>query len=424
MKVVRISPREKVPVASVQISLPLLDSLRSAQEDFLSLCVHTGCQVFAAMMERDRSEVCGPKWQADPARRAVRAGSTASEVTLGGRRIPLRRLRARSVDGHELQLPSFAFAASRDPLDRHTLAFIARGVSSRGYAGGLEALPEEVEERSVSRSAVSRRFVALSTEKLRELLSRPLGDLGLQAVMIDAIVVAEHAVVIALGIDAEGKKHVLALREGATENTAVARALLEDLIERGLPTDRGMLFVIDGSKALGKAIRTVFGPAAHVQRCQVHKARNVLEHLPEAVRPRVRRVLREAWELRDAGTAEKRLRALARSLEADHPGATASLLEGLAETLTLQRLGVTGALYRTLRSTNPIENLNDGIGRYTRNVKQWQGGGMIARWVGAAALHAERSFRRLRGHCGIAALIAALDRPINHNNLDKESQAA
>lgn len=426
MKLVRIPPRGKVPVppASIQIPLPLLDCLRSAEEDFFSLCLSTGRQVLTAMMEHDRTALCGPKWQADPERRAVRAGSTPSEVTLGGRRVPVRRLRARGVDGGELGLPSFAFAASRDPLDRQTLAAIARGVSCRGYAGVLEALPEDEPERSVSRSAVSRRFVALSAEKLRELLSGPLGDLDLRAVMIDAILIEEHAILVALGIDAQARKHVLAVREGATENAAVAKALLGDLIERGLSTERGLLFVIDGAKALRKAIREVFGPAAQVQRCQVHKERNVLDHLPEAVRPRVRRVLCEAWELRDARTAEKRLRALASSLEAEHPGAAASLLEGVTETLTVQRLGVTGALYRTLRSTNPIENLNGGIVRYTRNVKSWQGGAMILRWVATAVLHAQTRFRRLRGYAAMPTLITALDLPSNHKNVDKEKRAA
>jgi len=191
--------------------------------------------------------------------------------------------------------------------------------------------------------------------------------------MVDSIILHDHAIIVALGIAADGKKHVLALREGATENTAVAKALVEDLVERGLSTERPILWVIDGSKALRRAIRDVFGSLALVQRCQVHKQRNVLENLPENVRPRVRRVLAAAWEMTDAGIAERRLRGLAGSLEREHPGAASSLLEGLTETLTGQRLGVPGALYRTLRSTNAIENLNGGAARFTRNVKHWQG---------------------------------------------------
>lgn len=425
-KIARVRAAEEVPAVApqvtVQIALPMLETLRSVHEDVLGLCVATGLQVLDAMMEQDRTALCGPKWRPRPSA-AKRTGSAPSAITLGGRRVAIRRLRARGT-GRELALPSFAFASSRDPLDSHTFRAIARGVSTRGYHDTLEALPATVHERSCSRSAVSRRFIALSAEKLREVLSRPLTELGLRVVVIDGIVFREHAIVVALGVAQDGTKHVLALREGATENSAVVKALLEDLIERGFPADRPILFVIDGSKALRRAIRDVFGSLAEVQRCQVHKTRNVLEHLPEVVRPRVWRVLREAWELRDARLAERRLRGLAASLERDHPGAAASLLEGLPETMTLRRLGVAGALYCTLRSTNSIENLNDGIVRFTRNVKHWQGGAMLLRWLGAAVLYAEHSFRRLRGYRDMQALIAALDRQVKHNNLDSPRNAA
>ena len=220
----------------------------------------------------------------------------------------MRRLRARAVEGGELALPSFAFAAEGDPLDRRTWRAIARGVSTRGYADVLDPLPADEVGRGISRSAVSRRFVALSAERLRDLLGRPLGGLDLHAVMIDGIYFHDHAIVVALGIAADGRKHVLGLAEGATENAAVVRALLADLVERGLGTERPTLFVTDGAKALSRAIRDVFGPLGIIQRCQVHKQRNVLEHLPAAARPRVRRVLNEAWEMSNVKLAEKRLR--------------------------------------------------------------------------------------------------------------------
>jgi transposase-like protein len=403
--------------------LPVLESLHTAQGDLFALFVDTGRDVLRAMMEQDRVTLCGPKGKRLPDRAAVRACSTPSEVTLDGQRISMRRLRARSADG-ELELPSFAFAAGRDPLDRRTWLAIARGVSTRGYRDVVDPPPVPEVGRAISKSAVSRRFVALSTERLRALTERPIGDLDIRAVLIDGIVFHDHTILIAPGIAADGKKHPLALREGATENATVAKALLADLIDRGLSTEQATLFVIDGSKALRKAIRDVFGSLGVVQRCQVHKQRNVLEHLPENVRPRVRRVLRAAWEMSDAAVAERRLRALAGSLEHDHPGAASSLLEGLAETLTLQQLGVRGALYRTLRSTNAIENLNGGVGRYTRNVKNWQGGAMLLRWVGAAVVRASVGFRRVRGHADISKLIAALDRAIKHNTLDRQQKAA
>lgn len=419
----RNSSALRAPVVSVEIPLPVLESLHVAQHDLFALFVDTGRHVLQAMMEQDRVALCGPKGAHLPGRVAVRAGSAPSEVTLGGQRIAMRRLRARGADG-ELVLPSFAFAADRDPLDRRTWRAIARGVSTRGYRDVVDPLPAPEIGRATSKSAVSRRFVALSSARLQELIERQIGDLDIRAVLIDGIVFRDHTILLALGVSAEGKKHPLALREGATENATVAKALLEDLIDRGLSTEQAMLFVVDGSKALRKAIRDVFGPLGVVQRCQVHKQRNLLEHLPENARPRVRRVLRAAWEMADAVAAERRLRALARSLEQEYPGAASSLLEGLTETLTLQRIGVRGALYRTLRSTNAIENLNGGVGRFTRNVKHWQDGAMLLRWVGAAVVRASVGFRRVRGHADMSQLVAALDHAIKHNTLDSRQKAA
>src|SRR5437667_341080 len=215
---------------------------------------------------------------------------------------------------------------------------------------------------------------------------------------------------VALGVDSQGRKHVLALCEGTTENATVCKALLADVRERGLDLERSVLFVIDGGTGLRKAIRETCGPTAVVQRCQVHKRRNVLEHLPESMRPRVRRGLDEAYELADAALAKRRLEQLAAGLDHTHPGAAGSLREGLEETLTLQRLGVTGALYRTVRSTNAIENLNGLLGDFVRNVRRWRNGRMLVRWIAAGLREAARGFRRLRGHHDLAALMRALDR--------------
>jgi transposase-like protein len=339
----------------------------------------------------------------------VRAGSAPSWVTLSGRRVEVPRLRARTTDGRELVLPSFASASALDPLDHKTMESIAVGVSTRKYARNLDALPSSDKQRSVSKSAVSRRFVALTQRKLERWLARSLDELDLRVVIIDGKIFRGHCVLIAQGIDSSGKKHVLGLREGTTENATVAKALLTDLIERGLSTDHAVLFVIDGSKALRKAIRQVYGELGVVQRCQEHKRRNVLEHLPECMRASVERVLRQAWDLSDARAATRQLENLARSLEREHPGAAASVREGLEETLTLQRLGVQGTLYRTLRTTNTIENLNGSVAHYTRNVKRWRGGSMIVRWVCAALIEAEKSFRRVRGYRDIDRLVATLD---------------
>jgi transposase-like protein len=396
--------------ATVEIPLPLLGAFANIENSFFDLCIGAGRQVLGAMMEQDRAGLCGPRWKRDPDRAAGRAGTTRSEVTLGGRRIPIRRPRVRSKEGQEMELPSFLFAASRDPLDRHALTSVACGISTRKYARSLEPLPEELGERSSSKSAVSRRYVAMTTKQMTTWLTMPLGERHFPIVMIDGIVLGDHTVLIALGIDIEGKKQVLGLREGDTENSRVAKALLRDLVDRGLSQDRARLFVIDGAKALSSAIRKVFGSLGVVHRCHWHKRRNILGHLPARLHQSVKAVLNEAWSLSDADVAKRRLERLASSLEADHPGAAASVREGLDETLTLQRLGIGGALYRKLRSTNGIENLNSGIATYSRNVKRWQGGSMVVRWVSAAIVEAEKKFRRVQGYRDIAKLMKALER--------------
>jgi putative transposase len=398
-----------VPAATVQLELPVQGVLRDVKSAFHGLCVQAGKAVLAAMMEADRIALCGPKGVPDAGRRAVRGGTTPSAVVLGGQRIAVRRPRARDLDAGELSLPTFEWAAAGDPLDAATMAAIAAGVSMRRYGSTLEPLPESEDARSTSKSATSRRYVALSAQQLAEWLSRPLSELELPVVMIDGIHFRGRVILVALGIDAKGNKHVLGLREGSTEATRVVRSLLSDLVERGLDADRARLWVIDGGKALRKAIVECFGALAVVQRCQEHKRRNVLEHLPEDMHASVGRTMRDAWDSANADSARKQLQRLAGSLHAKHPGAAASLREGLDETLTVQTLGITGALYRTLRTTNPIENLNGSIAHYTRNVKRWRDGQMTLRWIASALSEAKDSFRKLRGHRDMKQLIAALD---------------
>lgn len=415
---------EERDVVEVQIPLGLLASLEDVREGFFSLCVKAGRQVLTAMMEQDREALCGPKWKPDPERRALRAGTTRSEVTLGGRRIEMRKLRARSTNGSELTLPSFGFAASRDPLDHRTVEAIAVGVSTRKYRRSLDTLPAGERERSVGRSSVSRRFVALSSRMLEQWMSRSLGRLDIRVVMIDGLYLRDHCILIALGVASDGAKHVLGLHEGSTENAAVARAMLSDLIDRGLAVDRPILFVIDGSKGLRKAISELFGSATAVQRCQVHKRRNVLDHLPESMQPSVRRAMQQAYDASDVDLARRQLDRLARSLEREHPGAAASLREGLEETLTLQRLGVTGGLYRVLRSTNPIENLNGTVVHFARNVRRWKDASMMLRWVATGLHEAEKQFRRLKGFRDMKHLVIALDRRNDHDGVELKKKVA
>ena len=421
------SPRQEqelsvVPTATVEVPLPMVSALADIEHAFTGICIDAGVLVLRAMMEQDRTALCGLPWKPDPARLGRRAGSTESPVTLGGRRILVRRPRVRSVDGEEFALASYAAAASRDPLDRHTLESVAAGVSARRYGRTLESLPPEQTERATSKSAVSRRFVALTEQQLAEWMAQPLEELDLMLVMIDGIHFRDHCILVALGVDSDGKKHALGIREGSTENAAVVRALLSDLVARGLPTDRALVFVIDGSKALRQAIDKTFGALALIQRCPVHKQRNVLDHLPPGSRPSIKRALNEAWNAKDATRAQRQLENLARSLEPEHPGAAASLREGLSDTLTLLRLGVTGTLLESLRSTNAIESLNDKIASYTRRVKRWRGGKMILRWVGAAILDARQGFRRVKGNKEMSPLAAALRS--HEKSLHEENEAA
>lgn len=408
--------------ATIEVPLPLLAVLEDVEHAFVGVCIEAGERVLGAMMEQDRSALCGLPWKPDAKRPGRRAGSTESPVTLGGRQILVRRPRVRGVAGGELALPSYEAAAKQDPLDRHTLEALAAGVSTRRYGRTLGELPPGKVERATSKSAVSRRFVALTTKQLCTWLAQPLDALNLAAVMIDGIAFKDHTILVALGVDSDGRKHALGIVEGASENATVVKALLSDLVERGLSTERALLFVIDGSKALRKAIRDLFGDRALIQRCPVHKRRNVLEHLPQGVRPSVKRALDDAWNAGDATLAQRQLERLAGSLEREHPGAAASLREGLEETLTLLRLGVTGTLLRSLRSTNAIESLNDKIACYARRVKRWRGGRMILRWVGAAVLDARRGFRSVKGHRDMHRLVDALRR--HEKALHTETEAA
>lgn len=387
------------------------------REGLLALSVGVGLQVMNELIEEELTGLCGPKGKHDPERTIHRHGARQAKVVLGGRKISARRPRARTTDGKEARLPSWELFSSEDLLSERTVETMLAGLSTRRYETALEPTGEV--GSATSRSAVSRRFVRGTRERLGELMSRQVPP-DLCVLMLDGVGVAEHTCVVALGIDSEGRKHPLGLWEGATENKAVCRRALADLRDRGLCAEEALLVVIDGSKALRAAVRDAFGARAAVQRCRIHKQRNVLGHLPEAERPWVRRKLCEAWALSDADAAERRLSELARALEPKRPGAAASLREGLAETLTITRLGlsVDGALAKTLRSTNPIESMLSVSRERQRNVKRWRGGEMVLRWTAAGMLDAERSFRRVRGHRELAELRAALRRHVQQ--LDEE----
>jgi len=383
----------------------------AAKEGLLALSVGVGLGVLTELMAEEVDDVVGPQGRHDADRVAVRHGSEAGQVTLGGRRVGVERPRVRATDGSgEVTMTTYAHFADRDPLTAVVLEQMLAGVSTRRFSRTREPVGQDVvdRERSTSKSAVSREFIGRTGEHLRALMSRSLADVRLAALMLDGLELKGRCCVVALGVTTDGVKVPLGLWDGSTENKRVGVELLGDLVGRGLDCEQGVLVVLDGGKALRAAVDAVLGPVA-VQRCVRHKERNVLDHLPERDRAGVKRRLRAAWKLTDHDAARERLQALAGELAHSHPGAAASLREGLAETVTLQRLGVHEQLWRTLSSTNPIESMI-GICRATsRNVKRWQNGDMCLRWTAAGMLEAEAQFRKIIGYKHLAALAVAVE---------------
>ena len=397
-----------------RVTVAVAELASAAREGLLALAVGTGLQVLEVMLAEDVVRLVGPKGRHNPDRAAVRHGSEPGQVTLGGRRVRVRRPRVRTADGTgELPVPTYQAFAATDLLDQLAVERMLAKLSTRRYRVGLEPVGAEVERAAAgtSKSAVSRRFVARTEHALAELLAQDLSGLDLVALMIDGIRVADHTCVVALGITIDGTKVPLALAEGATENTTVVTDVLAGLRERGLDTTRPILVVLDGAKALRRAVLNVF---AHplIQRCQLHKLRNVPDRLPDAVASTAAKRMRAAYRNPDPLVAQADLEALARELDRAHPGAAASLREGLAETLTIGRLGVPPTLARTLRSTNSIESMIEICRDHAANVKRWQDGQMVLRWVAAGMGEARQQFRRVNGHLHLPALRATLDQRI------------
>jgi len=408
-----------------QVTVAISEIAENMQEGLLALAVGAGLQVMQALMEADVTALVGPKGRHDAARTAVRHGRERGSVTLGGRRVSVTRPRVRVANGSgELPVPSYELFSSTELLGKMALEKMLAGLSTRRYPVGLEPVGEHVAETSsaTSKSAVSRRFVAMTETALAQLLAADLSGLDLVALMIDGVHFAETCCIVALGIDIEGNKHPLALVEGSTENATLVTGLLVGLRERGLDVTRPMLVGLDGSKALRKAVVDVLDHPV-IQRCQLHKVRNVKDHLPQRLRPSVGRRMTDAYHASSALEAEAALLALAKELDRTHPGAAASLREGLDETLTVLRLNVAPTLARTLRSTNCIESMISVCRDHAANVKRWRDGQMALRWCAAGMIEAGKQFRRVNGHLHLAALRAALERevaksvvPVVHND--------
>jgi putative transposase len=412
-------PAAKVVTASEAIESPLPPQIQealgelvgAAREGLLALSVGVGLGVVHELMELEVDEVVGPKGKWNPDRAAKRHGD--GSMTLGGRRVKVNRPRVRTVnDEHELPVATYGYFADRDPLTRAVMDRMLAGVSTRKFEQVGEPVGAAVENSSsaTSKSTVSELFIERTRSALGELMGRQLDDVRLAVMMLDGLEIAERTHVVALGISTEGVKIPLGLWEGSTENATLARTLLADLVDRGLDPEQAILFVIDGGKALRKAIKDVFGQHALVHRCHRHKERNVCDLLPERDRDTVRARISAAWSLADPLLAEQRLELLATELDQTWPDAAGSLREGMDDTLTLMRLGISAQLAKTLCSTNPCESMIEIVRHTQRNVKRWQDGDMRKRWTAAGMLVAEQQFRRIIGYRDLAKLVIAIER--------------
>ena len=409
--VIHVAQEEAAIPLPERVTIALAALAETAREGLLALSVGVGLAVVGEIFEEELTQLVGPRGKHSPERRAYRHGQERRQLTLGGRRVGVQKPRARTKAGEEVELESYRLFAGRDLLTQAALDRMLAGLSTRRYRAGLEPIGS-VEAKAISRSTVSRRFIAGTTRKLHELMGRDLSGLDLLAIFIDGIETADHTIVAALGVDADGRKHPLGLWEGSTENKTVCKSLLHNLIQRGLDPERPILAVIDGGKAISTALKHTFGDRVLIGRCRQHKRRNVLDHLPEDQRTFIGRKLDKAWRDTDAEKAEQELRTLAKQLQADHPGAASSLREGLEETLTVTRLGLSPSLLRTLKSTNPIESMISVARTVTGNVKRWRDGAMILRWTAAGVLEAEQQFRRVNGYRDLQLLRIALVRTL------------
>ena len=392
------------------------DAWEAVGASFERFCLSAGIATLSAMMEQDVATLCGARHGREDGKVGHRWGRTRGPIGFHGGKVVVERPRVRAKGSKaELSLPSWSAAIAEDWLGEWALNLMLINVSTRRF-GRAVRLPEGDipvgAGAGVSKSAVSRRFVALSAERMADWMAMDLSALDLLVIQIDGLHLADDlTLVAAVGIYGEGTKHPLGVIEGATKNAAVVQALLDNLMGRGLDAGTPRLFIIDGAKALTRAIRRTFGRDTPIQRCQVHKSRNIVDRLPKSLLASVRKTLRQAWELDDAETAEKLLRNLARRLEQIAPGVAGSILEGIDEILTVTRLRLPPELRRSLACTvtNIIENMMGSIRRTCRNVKRWRNTTMALRWTAAGMIEAAKGFRKLKAHNQLPALRAALD---------------
>lgn len=397
---------------AVQLVLPMAEMLGWLRQGVGELIRQAGLQLMELLMEQEVRELAGERSQPQPQRQAHRWGSEQGYCVVMGQKVPVRRPRVRSTDDHEVRLGSYELFHRGEPLTETVWEKLMLGLSTRKYG---QAVREFTQAYGLEKSTVSERFIQASRARLKELMEKRLDKLRLCALLIDATPFEGQQMVVALGIGQDGRKSILGLRQGATENATVVGELLGDLLQRGLDFSAPRLYVLDGAKALHAAVKKYAGAAAPIQRCQVHKRRNVLDHLSEQDQPAVARKLNAAYALEDYREAQQALGQLHRELMDLNPSAARSLEEGLEETLTVHRLQVPRKLRLTLASTNVIESAFAIVDQVCRNVKRWHGGDQRERWVGSGLLVAEKQFRRVKGYKYIPALVQQLEASMPSN---------
>lgn len=402
---------------TIEVPLPIAEVLMGTTEVVEEIGREIGLMVISAVIESEAARKAGKKNTKNPHREAHWWGSQIGPIYYEGQKVLIEHPRIRSKGNAEIPLDTYK--AFQDPrrMRKSLLKEMVVGISSRNYEETIEKL---LNGYGIKKSSISRHFVQATAEQVREFLERSVADLNFCSIFIDGIEFKEDHLIVALGIDTTGYKHVLGLWQGATENTGVCVNLLEDLQRRGLDMSRDYLFVLDGSKALRSAVARMFGKDVTVQRCQQHKRRNVKEHLPPEHQAAIDARIRAAYNMTDYGEAKKSLDLTIRYLERLNPSAAKSLEEGLEETLTIHRLGIKGLLRKTLSSTNPIESCFSIMRTVAGRVKRWRKGDMIQRWAVAALLRAERRFRRVRGYQEIPKLLVVL----KQNSIDRKEVAA
>lgn len=388
-----------------QFLLPMVELIETAQLAVDEVIDVAGRATIEAVLQLSAQEIAGAKHQGKRGSDVRWHGQQAGVVPLSNRKLRIRKPRLRRKQGGEMEVPAYQALQTNSTLASRMLDILLRGVSTRHYE---HVLPEMAQTVGVSKSSVSREMIEASEKVLKELAERRFDDKDILLIYVDGLRFDRHHVLAAVGVDSEGNKHVLGVKEGASENAVVVTSLLEGLVSRGIGPGRRRLFVIDGSKALRYAIDAVFGSDNPVQRCRPHKERNVLSYLPKEEQRRMHQVMKAAWRL-PASEGEARLEKEAQALERDHPSAAASLREGLSEMFTVSRMNVSASLLRCLCSTNVIESSFSGARNKTRRVTHWQDGSMALRWAAAGLVATEKKFRKLQGHKTLWMLKACLD---------------